>query len=366
MEGSSEADLISHVNKSIQDFPVAESGSELDSVTKFIDSITKQMSPQRVDLGHIPNLPLEDSDQTATLSNQDLATLKEQYRQEIDKLTREISMLEDEVQRQEDETLEFKDTELQEIMKRLHDVADLNEVSKESSKVSTCKIVIKLKMTSMFTEIHLTDVTRKVIQRSKRKTKQRQTLWGQSYGLTFQLDFDVQETQVNIKRIDSESSDDITHSKACITRLQVTVDNQIENEMREFIQKVQEEKNLQSFFRGFESCAQCFQYRQKTFEYFKQLYPKVVRLVGGPVSNTLQFIHPTRPGPIFKVQWQTTLTSNNRLVPTIDLFIKVPKELGRLDRKGTLKSAPAKFRHMVKHLGIERAIDTMVQMTCTY
>ncbi|XP_070559568.1 centromere protein P-like [Ptychodera flava] len=353
MADTSETDLFDTVNQSIERFAESDPGSEFDSVERFIDT---RVNLQAQESHLVPKLAFA-SQRSAAADGVDYAALKEKYSREIEKLRREITILEDEVQRQEDETLEFKESELQQIMSHFRDTHELDDDDDDAEDLNA-----KMKINSLFTEINFTDVINKVLEHSKEQTRRRQTVWGECFNLEFRVEFDVTETHTN----DDKSEDNLNHTRASITRLKINIDERLNNEIREFIKRLEEEKNLQKFFPCFETCCQWYQYRLKTFEYFRQLYPDVVRVLGGPNGNTIQFVHPAYSGPVFKIQWKMKITPQNKLAPSLDMYVKAPKQLSRIDRNGTLRSMPAKFRQMVKHLGIERAIDCIIKSTCTY
>ncbi|XP_077869396.1 centromere protein P-like [Saccoglossus kowalevskii] len=351
---SSELDIFTSIDESIQRFSAHSGLDEVDgfdnSVDQFIDNIVRPSQDGAAQPR--TSLPVH-AKRRRELSDD----WRADYSKKVAKLQEEISLYEDELQHQENQALEFTNEEITQVMKHFRNAPDASEFEKEYS---------QLKVNSTMSGIHFTDITSVLLTHTSTSTRRQQTLQGKCHDMSFQVQFEVTEPN-KAKHVDDDDDDtDSLHRKlAAVTKLKTKVDDRIQQEMAGFLRNIEHNKNLQQFFRGFVCCAKWSKYRHKTFQHYKKVYPQIVQLVGGPTGDSLCFHHPKHAGPIFTINWKMVLTSNYKLVPNIDCFIKVPDNLIQIDEKNTLKNVGVKFRQMVKVLGVDRAIDTMIRTTCT-
>nr|XP_006822474.1 PREDICTED: centromere protein P-like [Saccoglossus kowalevskii] len=299
---SSELDIFTSIDESIQRFSAHSGLDEVDGFDNSVDQFIDNIVRPSQDGAAQPRTSLPVHAKRRRELSDDW---RADYSKKVAKLQEEISLYEDELQHQENQALEFTNEEITQVMKHFRNAPDASEFEKEYSQKAK----------------HVDD--------------------------------------------DDDDTDSLHRKLAAVTKLKTKVDDRIQQEMAGFLRNIEHNKNLQQFFRGFVCCAKWSKYRHKTFQHYKKVYPQIVQLVGGPTGDSLCFHHPKHAGPIFTINWKMVLTSNYKLVPNIDCFIKVPDNLIQIDEKNTLKNVGVKFRQMVKVLGVDRAIDTMIRTTCT-
>lgn len=81
-------------------------------------------------------------------------------------------------------------------------------------------------------------------------------------------------------------------------------------------------------------------------------------------NSCLKISHPKPNGLTFTLEWAKKIV-NDRVEPDIQVQVAAPKKLLALDSKGVLESAPRIFSGMAGALGLEKAIESLIELLVT-
>ncbi|XP_010156796.1 PREDICTED: centromere protein P-like [Eurypyga helias] len=88
-------------------------------------------------------------------------------------------------------------------------------------------------------------------------------------------------------------------------------------------------------------------------------YPDIVTLPEGLLGDYIILRNPRIPGFELMIVWKIHIDEEGRITPVLDLLTKVPEQV--LERKmATVETAPARFRSMLRLLGIETALENLI------
>ncbi|XP_033114651.1 centromere protein P-like isoform X2 [Anneissia japonica] len=267
----------------------------------------------------------------------------------VEKLKKEISSLESDLESQSESLLGFSNTELDQIQEMLKLVERKHGFQTKSMMVS-------------LTGIHFDDFTRRPIGQEDGRIVVRQHLLGHCHHMQFEVVFDVEEVQT-VTRLPGKATT-VSNKTIVITHLQIKVDPQIEENLREFINKCERRLNLQPFLRTYSKYAEWFQHRRRTYGHFKEAYHKEVCLPAGSTGPLLEFSRPGQTRIVFLLSWVIHIDEDDEVHQIIDLVPKASLSVHDLDDEGLLKSVPEKFLLMVKTLGLEHALKSLIESVC--
>ncbi|XP_006161522.1 centromere protein P [Tupaia chinensis] len=202
------------------------------------------------------------------------------------------------------------------------------------------------KKTEDLTSTEMTD-------KSVKKVLQRHRLSGNCHMVTFQLEFQILE----IQNVESSSS--------VITDLNIIMEPTEYSELGEFVSRAEERRDLFMFFRSLHFFVEWYEYRKRTFKHFKEKYPAVVHLPEGAASRCLGIRSTSQPGFELVIVWRIQTDSEGKVVPKLDLLTKVPQQALELDKSGVIDAAPLSFRTLLGVLGIEAALESLIQLLCS-
>ncbi|XP_036595594.1 centromere protein P [Trichosurus vulpecula] len=177
-------------------------------------------------------------------------------------------------------------------------------------------------------------------------------LAGECHTLPFQLEFQLLETQ-------SEEN-----SSVAITDLGIILEPMEYSELDRFVARTEEKRDLFLFFRSLHFFLEWCEYRQQTFQHFKEKHPAVVQLPGGPAADSMALQSPRVPGFELVVVWTVSIDEEGKVLPKLDLLTKIPEQALTLDEE-VVARAPRCFRTLLPLLGIEAAIESLIQLLCT-
>ncbi|XP_064633237.1 centromere protein P-like [Lineus longissimus] len=213
-------------------------------------------------------------------------------------------------------------------------------------------ITKKLDLLAKVTGISFTGCRCSLTKFESRNTERKYIIDGNTYGLNFQLEFNVIERQV------AE-----TLTNAYITALTIAVDEVVIDELESLICRCEDNNAVNQFLRTFSNFANWFSQRQKAFLHFKDKYPDRVDLTQGQYGSVMQFSDPENRGVIWTVSWNMLITVTGDVTPDIELFVKAPAQMIDMDDDAVLRQTPEKFCSLLQHFGIEQAIDTIIRIT---
>ena len=156
-------------------------------------------------------------------------------------------------------------------------------------------------------------------------------------------------------------------SSVVVTRLKVSVTDPLaEQELSNFVKRVEEENALQTFFSGLMQYAEWHSHRQRTFDHFITKYPETVHLISVTTrSQSIQLHNKNKPGLVFTIHWRLEISDSGHVVPDLQIHASAPlKETGQRDRSALLRSVPQQFQKVFPILGIEQAIEVVIGMLC--
>ncbi|XP_018600138.1 centromere protein P [Scleropages formosus] len=196
--------------------------------------------------------------------------------------------------------------------------------------------------------IVLTDCRVKTLERNKSKFVQQHRLSGYCCHLAFQVEFELTEFQ------------DPTASNS-VTSLNVVVDGPELREISTFVSRVEDDKSLLLFFRTFREFSERCEHRNRTFMYFKDKYPNVVCLPEGCRADAMTIRSPKLPGCTMNVVWSIDVSKEGLVTPRLELLAKMPEQALSLDRKNVIKNAPDFFQSLLRVVGVEASIDSLIK-----
>uniref|UniRef100_A0A4X2LF98 Centromere protein P n=1 Tax=Vombatus ursinus TaxID=29139 RepID=A0A4X2LF98_VOMUR len=94
----------------------------------------------------------------------------------------------------------------------------------------------------------------------------------------------------------------------------------------------------------------------------QEKHPAMVQLPGGPAADSMGLQSPCVPGFELVVVWTVHIDEGGKVVPELDLLTKIPEQALTLDQREVVARAPHCFRTLLLLLGIEAAIDSLIQL----
>ena len=152
-----------------------------------------------------------------------------------------------------------------------------------------------------------------------------------------------------------------------VNRLKVGVTDPLASqELSNFIQVIEKDKDLQPFFIGLIQYAEWHKDRQRTFQHLKTKFPEIVQLVGMTTeSQSIQLQNNEKPGLVFTVLWKLDIDECGHVTPDIQVRASAPvKQTGQSDKYSLLTRVSEQFQKVLPTLGIERSIDVVIGMLC--
>lgn len=197
-------------------------------------------------------------------------------------------------------------------------------------------------------DLSSTEVTEKNI----KKVVQKYRLSGNCHMVTFQLEFQILEIQ------DNESLSSV------ITDLNIIMEPTEYPELSEFVCRAEERRDLFMFFRSLHFFVEWYEYRKRTFKHFKEKYPDTVRLPEGACSRCMSICSASRPGFELVIVWRIQIDEEGKVSPKLDLLTQVPQRALKLDKSRVVEMAPLNFRSLLRVLGIEAALESLIKLLC--
>lgn len=200
--------------------------------------------------------------------------------------------------------------------------------------------------------ITLTECFVKTIEKSEAKFVQQHKLMGHCYLLSFQVEFEIIETQV-----------DETFMRN-VKNLSIVVDGSEFKDIGSFVSRVEETNSLLLFFRTLKGFSENCEGRRKTFQHFKEKYPDIVSLPEGCQSELMVIQSPKLKGYTMCIFWDIDVTWEGEIKPKIELLLKAPDQVQTMDSRNVVANAPGYFQNLLRILGAEASIESVLKTLC--
>ncbi|KAF0492800.1 Centromere protein P [Gigaspora margarita] len=164
---------------------------------------------------------------------------------------------------------------------------------------------------------------------------------GDSRGLGFNLEFDVIEPDL------------------CIQNLKIKIEPFIRREIGHFIENMERDANLLTFFKGFIEYARLNDQRELFFNAMKQKFSFLA--VDVCANFLLKFSDPndSRISPELIFTWRLNLTPGH-VRPDVSLLARMPDHWRTNDEKRVIDQIPYNFQKLVELKGIQPAVEMIV------
>ncbi|XP_041747761.1 centromere protein P isoform X2 [Coregonus clupeaformis] len=188
----------------------------------------------------------------------------------------------------------------------------------------------------------------KTMEKSNKKLVQQHRLTGHCSSIDFMVEFELTDVQ-----------EDTTLVRT-ITDLNIIMDSTEFKDLSTFVSGAEDKRDLLLFFRTVRRFSDRCEDRRRTFQHFQEKYPCVVSLPGGCRAEVMLIQSPKLAGCALTIYWSIEVTSEGVITPKIDLVTKMPEKVLQLDRK-VVENAPDSFQSLLRILGVEASIDTIIQ-----
>ncbi|XP_042180859.1 centromere protein P [Oncorhynchus tshawytscha] len=189
----------------------------------------------------------------------------------------------------------------------------------------------------------------KTVEKGNKKMVQQHRLTGHCSFLDFQVEFELTDVQ-----------EDTTLVRT-ITDLNIVMDSTEFKDFSNFVSGVEDKRDLLLFFRTLRRFSDRCEDRRRTFQHFQEKYPCVVSLPGGCRAEVMQIKSPKLAGCALTIYWSIEVTNEGDITPKIDLLTKMPEKVLEMDSRKVIENAPDSFQSLLRILGAEASIDTVIQ-----
>uniref|UniRef100_A0A8C7LTZ6 Centromere protein P n=1 Tax=Oncorhynchus mykiss TaxID=8022 RepID=A0A8C7LTZ6_ONCMY len=215
--------------------------------------------------------------------------------------------------------------------------------------------------------IVLVNCSVKTVEKGNKKMVQQHRLTGHCSFLDFQVEFELTDVQ-----------EDTTLVRT-ITDLNIVMDSTEFKDFGNFVSGVEDKRDLLLFFRTLRRFSDRCEDRRRTFQHFQrwrqalgdgpevisaqteEKYPCVVSLPGGCRAEVMQIKSPKLAGCALTIYWSIEVTNEGDITPKIDLLTKMPEKVLEMDSRKVIENAPDSFQSLLRILGAEASIDTVIQ-----
>ncbi|CAG5117224.1 unnamed protein product [Candidula unifasciata] len=177
----------------------------------------------------------------------------------------------------------------------------------------------------------------------------------------FALELLFMNRKVHLKYTLEDTWTSVGEQGGKITWFEVKFEEDINEAVGAEIAKAADNLAIHSVFSILKSFVQWQVSRDKMMKHFTEKYPENVSQQTGKERNQcLRIINkPDRPEFVLELGRKIV---NSRVEADVKVEVNAPKELLEMDRKKILRAIPDMFATMVKNLGLEKAIDGLIQM----
>lgn len=274
------------------------------------------------------------------------------YEDEIQALEEEIRLLTEEWEDIWQESTFFSDEQIQKSIKSLEGESQGETKGGESSsdlKAQLDKLETVVSVLTKLTGFQFTSHSKKTLEKTRNGTVRKHRLVGKCYSMSFQLEFQLLEMPSN-EKVSSVVSD-----------LSIIMESREDVNVSKFVSSTEERGDLTTFFRSLLVYAEWYEHRKHTFLHFKTKYPDIVTLPEGQLGDFIILRNPKVSGFELMIVWKIHLDQEGTTTPVLDLLPKVPEQALK-QRRRSVESLPRSFRSALQLLGIEAAIESLIQV----
>ncbi|KAL9838970.1 centromere protein P [Geothlypis trichas] len=274
------------------------------------------------------------------------------YENEIQALEEEIRLLTEKYEDMRQESTFFSDEDILKAIKSLEEETEGETKGHESLsdlKAQLESLETDLSFLMEFTGFHFTSHSKKTVEKTQNKTVQRHRLSGKCHSIPFQLEFQLLEMQKDEK------------VSAVVSDLSIIMESREDPNVSKFVSRTEECGDLLTFFRSLSTYAEWYEHRRHTFLHFKAKYPDIVTLPEGLLGDFIILRNPKVSGFELMIVWKIHLDEEGTTTPVLDLLPKVPEQVLE-QRMRSVGSIPGRFRSALGLLGIEAAIESLLQV----
>ncbi|NWU30846.1 CENPP protein, partial [Dyaphorophyia castanea] len=279
-------------------------------------------------------------------------SVSQAYEDEIQALEEEIRLLTEEYEDIRQESTFFTDEEILKSIKLFQRETQGGTKGHESpsdlkAQLESLETDVSFFMT--FTGFQFTSHSKKTVEKTRDRRVQKHRLSGKCHSLSFQLEFQLLETQNNEK------------VSTVVSDLSIIMDSREDSGVSKFVSSTEEHGNLLAFFRSLSSYAEWHEHRRRTFLHFKAKYPDIVTVPEGLLGDFIILRSPKVSGFELMIVWKIHLDEEGTTTPVLDLLTKVPEQV--LEQRMTrVESIPGSFRSALRLFGIEAAIENLIKV----
>ncbi|KAL4655832.1 centromere protein P [Arapaima gigas] len=277
-------------------------------------------------------------------------TMEKHYEAEIKSLKEEIATLHGQLENRENVVSVFHEEPMQVVLSSLRGKPGMGCGKKDATDslvLELEKLEADLTRQERMNRIVLTDCRVKTQEKNKSKAVQLHRLSGYCYHLAFQVEFELTEFK--------------DPAVCTVTSLSVVVDGPEFREISSFVSRAEDDKSLLLFFRALREFSERCDHRSRTFMYFKDKYPDVVHLPEGCRADVMTIRSPRLPGCTMTIVWNINVSKEGLVTPRLNLLTKMPEQALKLDRKNVIMNAPDSFQSLLRVLGVEASIDSLIK-----
>ncbi|NWW77575.1 CENPP protein, partial [Climacteris rufus] len=178
------------------------------------------------------------------------------YEDEIQALKEEIRLLTDKYEDIQQESTFFSDEEILKSIKLFQrETKGYESPSDLKAQLETLERDLSFLM--KLTGFHFTSHSKKTLEKTRNRTVQKHRLSGKCHSLSFQLEFQLLETQ-NKEKVST-----------VVTDLSIIMDSREDSDVSKFVSSTEEHGDLVTFFRSLSAYAEWYEHRRRTFLHFK-------------------------------------------------------------------------------------------------
>ncbi|BFZ10639.1 hypothetical protein BsWGS_13678 [Bradybaena similaris] len=289
-----------------------------------------------------------DCDTTAIddLSKEELDALHKLQRETISTLEADISLLERKIRQFGPAASPRKDFELN---TRPNDINILEELENLQKEVTTYSA--RVKETVRMTGVTIENVTREVLQLDDKHCRKQ-----------FALELRFMNRTVHLKYNLEDNMTFVGEQGGKVTWFEIKMEEDISQAVGSDIAKAADNLEIHSVFSILKSFIQWKTERDELMKHFTEKYPENVSQQTGKGGHLCLRIINTKPDhPEFILEWSRQI-ANSRVEAVITVEVNAVPELLEMDSKQVLQTIPKMFATMREKLGLEKAIDSLVQM----
>ncbi|NWV06385.1 CENPP protein, partial [Ptilonorhynchus violaceus] len=182
------------------------------------------------------------------------------YEDEIQALEEEIRLLTEKYEDIQQESTFFSDEEILKSLKSFQRETQGETRGHESPsdlKAQLESLETDLSFLMKFTGFQFTSHSKKTVEKTRNRTVQKHRLSGKCHSLSFQLEFQLLETE------DKEKVSTV------VTDLSIIMESREDSDVSKFVSRTEEHGNLLAFFRSLSTYAEWYEHRRRTFLHFK-------------------------------------------------------------------------------------------------